>query len=291
MARLTIEDCWWTDPRRERLSEAVGGIDHADVVAVKAWRLAQEFWKQAYGLVPKGLFDRLKHPDALVAVGLAEVRGETVYVRGSKDYLTWAAEMRAAASVGGKKSAKRPRDALGRLQKSSKRTPSGHQAKSKAHQVSDSDSVFDSDLDSGFGFGTSSELEKSKGGSGEAVEGGETTEASASPSSGVWLSYSKAFEERYGTQPLRNATVNSQLKSFVARVGSVAAPDVAAFYLTHSDAYYIRQKHPVGMLLRDAEKLYAEWKTGSRVTGTSARQQERLGNAQDQLERIARGEL
>jgi len=60
----------------------------------------------------------------------------------------------------------------------------------------------------------------------------------------VWEAYSKAFEERYKTLPLRNVTVNSQLASFVKRVGEDLAPEVIAFYVRHRGAFYSQKMHP-----------------------------------------------
>lgn len=105
VARLNIEDCWWTDPRRTALAEALGNEPLADGTAIRAWRLAQEFWKHGRGLVPKAMFDMLKSGSNLVQVGLAEIRGDGVYIRGSSAYLDWIAERREAARLGGKKSA------------------------------------------------------------------------------------------------------------------------------------------------------------------------------------------
>jgi len=89
--------------------------------------------------------------------------------------------------------------------------------------------------------------------------------------SGAWVSYSIAYEKRYGTKPVRNATINSQLSGFVKRIGIEEAPMVAEFYLTHNDAFYLKSMHPVGLLLKDAEKLRTEWVTGKKMTNTSAR--------------------
>lgn len=93
-------------------------------------------------------------------------------------------------------------------------------------------------------------------------------------SSEAWEAYAEAYERRYGTAPVRNATVNSQLANFVKRVGSAEAPDIARFYVGLSTAWYVTKGHPVGLLLNDAEKLRTEWATGRTINGTSARRQE-----------------
>ncbi len=107
----------------------------------------------------------------------------------------------------------------------------------------------------------------------------------------TWIAYCLSFRARYHTDPIRNAKVNSQLKQFVARVGQDAAPLVASFYVQHSDQFYVRKMHPVGLLLADAEKLHAEWKTGHQMTSTQARQVENTADFQDRLKRISEGTL
>ena len=125
MARLNIEDCWWTDPRRSALAERLGGDALADGAVVRAWRLAQEFWKHGRALVPKNMFDLLKFGSHLIEVGLAEIREDGVYIRGSSAYLDWVAERREAAKRGGKKSAEK---------RSSKRQPKSKQTQPNAKQ-------------------------------------------------------------------------------------------------------------------------------------------------------------
>lgn len=105
MARLNIEDCWWTDPRRSALSALLGSEPLADAYAIRAWRLGQDFWKHGRQLVPKSLFDILPGAASMIQSGLADVRESFVYVRGSSAYLEWIAEKREQAKVAGKKSA------------------------------------------------------------------------------------------------------------------------------------------------------------------------------------------
>lgn len=98
----------------------------------------------------------------------------------------------------------------------------------------------------------------------------------------VWSAYSLAYEARWGVAPVRNRKVNGVLKSFVERLGAAEAPDVARFYVRHPSALYVRGKHPVELMLRDAEGLRTEWATGRQVTGTEANLGERAaatGNA------------
>jgi hypothetical protein len=92
----------------------------------------------------------------------------------------------------------------------------------------------------------------------------------------VFDSYSDAYRSRYGVEPTRNQTVNSQLARFVDRVGANDAPAVAAFYVGSQNQWYVTKGHSVGVMLSDAEKLHTEWKTGRQVTSTQAREADRI---------------
>ena len=91
-------------------------------------------------------------------------------------------------------------------------------------------------------------------------------------SSLVWEAYSNAYLGRYGVLPVRNAAVNGQIANFVSRVGIEDAPHVAAFFLTHNSAYYVRMGHAVKAMIGDAEKLRTEWATQKQITSTQAMQ-------------------
>lgn len=91
----------------------------------------------------------------------------------------------------------------------------------------------------------------------------------------TWDAYSVAYANRYGVDPTRNAKTNSLLCQLVDRLGDIEAPHVAGFYLGHSATLYVRSKHCVDLLVRDAEGLRTEWATNTKVTDTKARQADR----------------
>jgi hypothetical protein len=88
----------------------------------------------------------------------------------------------------------------------------------------------------------------------------------------TWVAYCTAYLNRYGTEPVRNAKVNSQVKGFVQRIGREESPMVAAHFVQNSLAYYVQRGHTFDCLLADAEKLRTEWATGKSMTATRARQ-------------------
>lgn len=95
----------------------------------------------------------------------------------------------------------------------------------------------------------------------------------------TWEAYSAAYLDRWGADPVRNATVNAQLAGFVKRIGLAEAHDVAAFYVRSNRGLYVSAKHPVNLLLRDCEALRTEWATGRQGTDSEARQGDRTAAA------------
>ncbi len=90
---------------------------------------------------------------------------------------------------------------------------------------------------------------------------------------GIWTSYAAAYFERYQTEPVRNATVNTQINNLLKRLGAEAR-FVAAYYVSIQDAYLIRSCHDIGSLLAKAEAYRTQWATNTQVNGTTAKQME-----------------
>lgn len=87
----------------------------------------------------------------------------------------------------------------------------------------------------------------------------------------IWTSYSTAYFAKYGTEPVRNAKVNSQVSQLGQRLGG-DAPHVAGWFLSHRNGWYAQRMHSMDCLLNDAEKLRTEWATGTQMTQARARQ-------------------
>jgi len=69
---------------------------------------------------------------------------------------------------------------------------------------------------------------------------------------------------------VRNAKVNAILAQLVERLGVDDAPSVAAFFVGHDRADYVRGTHAVEFLLRDAESLRTQWAVGRQTTNAHA---------------------
>ena len=87
----------------------------------------------------------------------------------------------------------------------------------------------------------------------------------------VWQEYSLAYEQRYGTTPVRNAKINSAVKAFCQRIPACEAPQVAAWWVGHNGHRYGAGGHVFGLLLQDAEKIRTEWATNTKITNGQAR--------------------
>jgi uncharacterized protein YdaU (DUF1376 family) len=87
----------------------------------------------------------------------------------------------------------------------------------------------------------------------------------------AWRGYSEAYKARYGDEPLRNATVNSKFKQFCGLVPIENAGEIAAYYVGLNNQFYLTKRHPVGLLVSDAEAIYSGWRTGASLSQTGAR--------------------
>ncbi|MDF3864227.1 helix-turn-helix domain-containing protein, partial [Pseudomonas denitrificans (nom. rej.)] len=77
----------------------------------------------------------------------------------------------------------------------------------------------------------------------------------------IWAAYAAAYRNRYGTDPVRNGKVNTQVRDLLKRLGADEAPAVAAFFVTINDAYLTRNCHDLGSLLAKAESYRTQWAT------------------------------
>lgn len=111
MARISIEDEWFSDPRRYRLAEKFGfpsdpsGLLKADGHAVEVWFFAQKYWRKKE-LIPTHAWEGAGLGDAMFQCGLAEKRDGGIYVRGAERHFDWyfkkTASLTAGAQLGGR---------------------------------------------------------------------------------------------------------------------------------------------------------------------------------------------
>ncbi len=247
MARLTIEDQWWTDPRRERLAELVGSLLLADAHAIRLWRLAQEHWGRGRKPVPVQIFEALEAAPKLIQAGLAEADDDGVYVKGSRDYTDWLHKKRQAAASGGKKSATRPRDASGKLKKSPKQTPSTIQADAKIVQPS------------GSGSDSGSEIQKNPSGSSAVA----LVPASGPPGkiNPVWL-WCDIYKRFFGHSPELLKEDAGKLTNFAKGRSEEKLRVLFSCYFQIAKQFYIDRGYPVSVFFADLQAINKAAETG-----------------------------
>lgn len=274
MARINVDDGLESRPEyRKLLKLHDGDDDRALGMLVRFWRLAQKYWGDGELVPAEDIQDWGFEYIIESKWGVLKERG--VYAIGSEERFAWYRQKCEA----GKARSNAPRDAGGKFTSG---TPSDDQrsdvsappkpplADIPIQPLSLAPVLVPS-------LSPSRREEKDL-----APRSRKTAPSDAeSPVSKVWEAYAGAYEARYGEPPSRNAMVNGQLAHFVKRIPQGESPEVAAFYVRHNDSFYVRSMHPVGLLLKDAEKLRTEWATGRTMTSQRARQVEQKQNILD----------
>lgn len=102
----------------------------------------------------------------------------------------------------------------------------------------------------------------------------------------VFLAYKQAYFERHKVEVKKDGTLNSQISQLVKRIGKIEAIQLVKFYLTHNDAFYLKNMHTFGHCLKDVVSLRTQMLKGVRVTSADVRNYEKMDSARSQIERI-----
>jgi len=105
MARINIEDSLFKDVRFTKLIIQMGSLETALGCMVRAFIVAQEFWKNGKRPIPKEEWDKHCLAPLLISVGLAtETEDGSIYVSGSEKQFEWLIKKQDAGKLGGLKS-------------------------------------------------------------------------------------------------------------------------------------------------------------------------------------------
>lgn len=283
MARINFEECWWSDLRRSKLSKLLGSEFLADGAAVRMWRLAQDFWKDGRRLVPVQIWDHFDFGKECVEAGLAVNDGEFIYVRGSSEYLEWAAEQRANAKKAGEKSAEarkkksgtaQPKGGKGSKNPNANRTtperepngtePSGSGSVSVSVSGSGSGSVSDSSSDSGK---CTSYEQKTKS---------------------FIAGYCERFKFKYGTNPEMQGKPAGLAKTIAKGLSEEKMELYLDAFFAMPDARLVKEKHPLALFQLKLNEIVVFANTGNFTTQRQALQADDMASNQLLLEKIRR---
>jgi len=274
LARINIEDSIFKDQRFIDLCILCGDSNTALGQLVFVWINAQKYFN-SHGEIPNEAWVTQKLSENVIKVKLAERSSTGVRVCGQKEQFAWIKQ----ASDAGKKSAESRKKTNGSSQPK-RRTPVRETAEGPSRPVEGSCTS----------YSYSNSYSNSISGSSLVSEGGAKAPPPRSHNAPnelnlkTWEAYSLAYFSRYHSEPVRNATVNSQIANLVKRLGH-EAPDVVKFYLEQNRAFYIQSCHPVGLCLKDAEALRTQWVNGSGILPIAARQAEQRTHNSDVWDR------
>lgn len=99
MARINFEDDLESDYRFKRLVRIVGDEDKAFGILYRFWKIAQKFWGDDMSLMPESEFN-LEGFTPVLEAGLAEVRSNGIYAKGSEERFAWYLQKCRASKLG-----------------------------------------------------------------------------------------------------------------------------------------------------------------------------------------------
>jgi hypothetical protein len=115
MPRININEKLYADPRFKALCRLVGSEETALGRMVLVFRMAQEYFGEDAQLIPVEIWD-IQGFEHVEKVGLVERHDEGIYVKGSSENFDWLIKRKAAAKLGGLKSAQARREKYGSAQ-------------------------------------------------------------------------------------------------------------------------------------------------------------------------------
>jgi hypothetical protein len=255
--RQNIDEKWKTDPRRTALAKRIGARGADGMLVEITWLVLSHKGMP----IPLKEFRYIENYLDWIDCGLAEVREEMVHVAGADRYREFFDKQVDNGRKGG-----RPKQTQRKPRKPK------HKPEKPSSSISSSSSV-------------SSSSSSSSGVDNPPAEPPGPVEDPVVLNRKIWDAYSAAYFTRYGTEPVRDKIVNSQIKKIGERLGA-EAPDVAAFYVKHDKGFYVSNLHKIGLLLTDVEALRTQWATGRKVTQKQAMQADDSSALREQLKRF-----
>lgn len=237
-------------------------------VITEAFILAQKHYLTDVNgrLIPLNEWQRKTELHCLVDVGLAEVKEHGIYIKGSEQNFKWLLQKQAA----GKSSAE------------SKRIKRTMESTDVERTATDGNGSQPLTLTPTLSLTLTPTL--SPAGSSKPTKSKRLTKDETADNVLIWEAYSNAYRKRYGIDPVRNLTVNSQVSSLRKKLGTEEAIQVVEFYLTHTKSFYLEKTHTFGFCLNDAETLRTQMIKGRAITTTAARMAEKTSEGISQAE-------
>lgn len=254
MARINVEDSLYRDIRFHDLVQKMGGVDAALGSVVRAWSVAQDYWLANGVGIPLPVWKSQRLRPEVVEVGLAEHRGEFVYVRGSEEQFAWLKQRSDAGKNGGKASGTARRE---KIEKKPKRNEAGRSGARR------NEASYSSSFSLSSSFSDSSSISKEKEGTPAAQNAG-----------AFFATYCEAWKTRYGTNPIIRGKEAGIAKRLAGDLGTEKASELALTFLRMNDAWFIQRRHDLTTFEQSINAVKQFHDTGATVTRSQARNQE-----------------
>jgi hypothetical protein len=287
MPRVNIEDSLYRDPNFLKLCVAIQCQYKALGLLVTAFSLAQKHFLSVEHdrLIPKEEFpEDLK---ILCKHGFVEEKSSGFYVKGSESQFSWLIQ-RSNAGKSQKTKRKEPRKRPKTDDERNRTEPNGSEPLSLTLSLSPTLSPSPANT-----LSQKTDLENREEKNDVLFPQAQKTtvlQPDKEINRQIWDSYRSSYKNRYGVEPVRNATINAQVSQLAKRLGKEAV-EIVSFYLKHSDGFYVSKCHPVGLCLRDAESLRTQWLRGKAITRNDVKRFEQNQERLNLMQAIERGEI
>lgn len=257
MARINIEDAIFKDIRFDELKIKLGNMETALGAMVRAWSLAQKFFLNAETnrLIPIAEWKKQKINPAVLESGLAEQRGEFIYVCGSNEQFSWLLQCQTAGKKGG-----RPPNAI----KQKKGKPLGLPPKG-SERVSNPLTLTPS-LSLTLTPSPSEEVIKNL-----KNDFNQVLPDSPKANEVIGLYYS-LWKEKYGSKPPLTGKHFSLIKAIVKTNGIARTSELLKSYFEMPDAWFIKRRHDVESFNANLNQIAHFGDTGTIITNQQVRQ-------------------
>lgn len=222
LARVSIEEKWWSDPRRNLLIRLVGGSSSAaDGSMLFAWRVAQEYSATKDGKIPIEVWETLEHSRSILEAKLACASGQFVTVRGASEHFEWISSRRKLAASGGKRSAESRKAKYGSSQPKRRSKPEASASSARSKPEPSYSSSYSSSS-------SNSEL------------------LNPSDSTRDFIAaYAGRFKTRYGSNPQITGRDSGIAKRLAKGMSSARFGELLDAFFSLPDSWLVKKKHPL----------------------------------------------
>lgn len=252
MARINIEDTLWKDPRVQDLMIRVGNRHTAKGMILELFVEGQRFWLSSGGKgIPKPTWDKLGLPNVLVECGLAEDRGDFIYVAGSEEQFAWLSANSKNGKKGGPAAAKARVENKG---KSKRRTTTKvDDSQPPSLTPSPSPSLISSSFSESNSVGESAFAPPAE---------------IKSPVAYFIGVYVKAYKAKYGedARPDLSGSVQGRLKAYVKNTPLPRACAMIQTYCSMNDSWFLTKGHDFETFMQNLTKVGLKLDTGRALT-------------------------